>query len=84
MEFQDWDPMPRSEDGTLRNTAVEEWYTQVIGAFDDTGYATRPGAHLETWFKDAGFVDILVARYRILLGSWPKDRRMVGFDCDRF
>jgi hypothetical protein len=68
--------MPRSEDGTLNGTAVEEWYTHVIGAFDDLGIVTRPGEHLETWFKDAGFVDVHVQAYRI---PWPKNRHLVRF-----
>lgn len=71
--------MPRSEDGTLKGTAVEEWYTRVIGAFDDLGIVTRPGGHLETWFKDAGFVDVHVHAYRIPLGSWPKNRQLVRY-----
>ncbi|KAL1983477.1 hypothetical protein VTN96DRAFT_10298 [Rasamsonia emersonii] len=37
------------------------------------GYETRPGMRLEQWFRDAGFVDIHVERYRIPLGTWPKD-----------
>lgn len=73
VEFQDWDAQIRSEDGSIKGTAIEKYYTEVINAFEKAGYPTRPGPHLEEWFREAGFVDIHVQKYRVPLGPWPKD-----------
>ncbi|KAL1966353.1 hypothetical protein VTN77DRAFT_4495 [Rasamsonia byssochlamydoides] len=73
VEFQDWDAMLKSEDGTTKGTAIERFYNEVLSAFEKAGYCTRPGPSLEQWFREAGFVDIHVQKYRIPMGAWPKD-----------
>ena len=57
VEFQDWDAYPLSGDGSLDDTGFKRFYDEVIGAFEDAGYEARPGAKLEQWFKEAGFVN---------------------------
>lgn len=81
VEFQDWDLQIRSEDGTTKDTAIERYYTEVINAFENAGYPTSPGPQLEEWFREAGFVDVHVQKYRVPLGAWPKDPHYV---CDAF
>ncbi|KAN0075178.1 S-adenosyl-L-methionine-dependent methyltransferase [Elaphomyces granulatus] len=73
VEFQDWDCMLESEDGSFSGTNIERYYKEVLGAFEKVGYCTRPGPSLEKWFHEAGFEDIHVQRYRAPLGTWPKD-----------
>ncbi|KAL1967723.1 hypothetical protein VTN77DRAFT_2980 [Rasamsonia byssochlamydoides] len=73
VEFQDWNSMPRSEDGSMDGTGVEKFYKAVMGAFEKHGYPIRPGPYLEEWFREAGFVDIHVHKYRVPMGVWPKD-----------
>ncbi|KAL1995846.1 hypothetical protein VTN49DRAFT_712 [Thermomyces lanuginosus] len=73
VEFQDWDPYPISEDGSLNGTALQKYYDEVYGAFEEAGYVVRPGPKLEEWFKDAGFVNIHVEKFVIPYGVWPKD-----------
>ena len=77
VEFQDWDAYPLSEDDSLKDTGFKRFYDEVIGAFEDAGYEARPGAKLEQWFKDAGFVNIHVEKFIIPYGVWPKDRHLV-------
>ncbi|KKA18661.1 hypothetical protein T310_7381 [Rasamsonia emersonii CBS 393.64] len=74
VEFQDWDALARSEDGSMKGTALEKYYEACIPAFEKAGYPTRPGPHLEEWFREAGFVDIHVQKYRVPGGPWPKDQ----------
>ncbi|KAL1848589.1 hypothetical protein Plec18170_007898 [Paecilomyces lecythidis] len=74
MEFQDWDQYPYSEDGSLENTDIEKYFHEVIGAFAQQGYEASPGPKLEQYFKNAGFEDVHVEKFRIPLGSWPKDK----------
>ncbi|KAL1993442.1 hypothetical protein VTN49DRAFT_3391 [Thermomyces lanuginosus] len=76
VEFQDWDAYPLSEDDSLKDTGFKRFYDEVIGAFEDAGYEARPGAKLEQWFKDAGFVNIHVEKFIIPYGVWPKDRHL--------
>ncbi|KAL1961615.1 hypothetical protein VTN77DRAFT_1390 [Rasamsonia byssochlamydoides] len=73
VEFQDWDSLLRSEDGTTKGTGIERYFTEVLKAFEKAGYPTRPGPSLEQWFHEAGFVDVHVQKYRAPLGAWPKD-----------
>lgn len=32
-----------------------------------------PGPRLEGWVKDAGFTDVVHQRFKLPIGSWPKD-----------
>ncbi|KAL1980829.1 hypothetical protein VTN96DRAFT_3483 [Rasamsonia emersonii] len=73
VEIQDWDCTLRSEDGSTKNTSIEQYYDIVIGAFEKAGYETRPGPNLEQWFREVGFENIHVQKYRAPMGVWPKD-----------
>ncbi|KAL1969981.1 hypothetical protein VTN77DRAFT_6386 [Rasamsonia byssochlamydoides] len=73
VEFQDYDGVPTSEDGTHKGTRIEQYYKEVLGTFEKAGYPTRPGPHLEEWFREAGFVDIHVHKYQVPMGVWPKN-----------
>ncbi|KAL2007032.1 hypothetical protein VTN00DRAFT_8470 [Thermoascus crustaceus] len=73
VEFQDWDARIRSEDGTLKGTALEKYYTQVVDAFEKAGYPASPGRLYKEWFTEAGLVDIQVKKYPVPMGVWAKD-----------
>ncbi|KAL1980698.1 hypothetical protein VTN96DRAFT_3615 [Rasamsonia emersonii] len=74
VEFQDWDPTIYSDDGSTAGSTIERYYTTICDAYEKAGYCAKPGPSLERWFRQAGFVDIQVTKYRIPLGSWPEDR----------
>ncbi|KAL1995113.1 hypothetical protein VTN49DRAFT_1300 [Thermomyces lanuginosus] len=76
VEFQDWNSYPYSEDGSLKDTALERYFNEVYGAFEKEGYEVGPGPKLEQWFKEAGFVNIHVEKFVIPYGVWPKDKRL--------
>ncbi|KAL1996972.1 hypothetical protein VTN49DRAFT_7837 [Thermomyces lanuginosus] len=65
VEFQDLDAYPYSEDGRYKSTALERYYNEVYGAFEQAGVEVRPGPKLKQWFKDAGFVNIHVEKFVI-------------------
>lgn len=73
VEFQDWDAQARSDDGSLKGTALERYFVEVFDAFEKAGYTTRPGPYLKEWFCEAGFVDVHVKKYYVPQGVWPKD-----------
>lgn len=75
--MQDWDAKPRSEDGSTKSTSLEQYYNCIIPAFERAGLVASPGPRLEKWFREAGFTDIHVKRYRLPMGTWPKDKRFV-------
>ena len=79
VEFQDWDGYPVSPDGSLEGTALQRYYDEVYGAFEDAGYEIRPGPKLERWFQDAGFVNVHVEKFVLPYGIWPKDPYLVSF-----
>ncbi|KAL1970259.1 hypothetical protein VTN77DRAFT_5419 [Rasamsonia byssochlamydoides] len=74
VEFQDWDPMIYSEDGSTKGTSIEKYYVHTLAAYEKAGYCARVGPGLEEWFRQAGFVDIKVTKYRVPMGVWPKDK----------
>ncbi|KAK2795948.1 hypothetical protein FQN51_009606 [Onygenales sp. PD_10] len=74
VEFQDWDAMVHSADGTTKGSSIEHYMNCTIAAFDKAGYVTRPGLFLEKWMRDAGFINIHVERFIVPLGTWPKDK----------
>ncbi|KAL1979561.1 hypothetical protein VTN96DRAFT_5561 [Rasamsonia emersonii] len=83
VEFQDWDSRITSEDNSTKGTSIKRYYNEVLGAFERNGYETSPGPHLEQWFRDAGFVDVQVRKYRVPMGTWPNDKyyKKVGTWC---
>ncbi|TPX24833.1 hypothetical protein DIZ76_010277 [Coccidioides immitis] len=74
VELQDWNPKPYSTDGSLKGTALEKYYDEVINAFTKTGYAVNVGPFLEQWLREAGFEDIVVKKFLVPIGTWPKDK----------
>ncbi|KAL1974257.1 hypothetical protein VTN31DRAFT_5817 [Thermomyces dupontii] len=48
VEFQDWDGYPMSPDGSLNGTALQQYYDEVYGAFEEAGYEVRPGSKLSS------------------------------------
>ncbi|KAL1966263.1 hypothetical protein VTN77DRAFT_4616 [Rasamsonia byssochlamydoides] len=74
VEFQDWNIHMYSEDGSTKGTSIEQYYKVTTEGFTKAGYVVSPGPGLEQWFREAGFEDIHVQKYRIPMGPWPKDK----------
>lgn len=77
-EFQDYDLLYYSEDGSITD---EHYLLKWIKLFIDTARTKLnrepcPGPRLEGWVKDAGFTNIVHRKFRLPLGSWPKDPHM--------
>lgn len=68
-----------SDDGSTKGTNIEQYYFHIVKAFEKAGYEARPGPKLKQYFEEAGFVDIHVQKYRIPMGTWPKDKYYVCF-----
>ncbi|KAI4179202.1 MAG: hypothetical protein LQ346_007246, partial [Caloplaca aetnensis] len=76
-EFQDYDLVYYSEDGTLGDDLpISKWITTLLQAARDFGRDPCPGPKLEGWMKDAGFKDVQVSKYRIPIGPWAKDAHL--------
>ncbi|KKA24215.1 hypothetical protein T310_1754 [Rasamsonia emersonii CBS 393.64] len=82
VEFHDWDAVLYSEDDSLKDTALQQYYDVVRNAFIGSGYELDPGPKLEGWFREVGFENIHVQKYVVPLGIWPKDEHLVetGFE----
>ncbi|KGY15934.1 hypothetical protein PABG_11184 [Paracoccidioides brasiliensis Pb03] len=74
VEFQDWDAMMQSADGTGKGSYIEQYITRTLAAFEKAGYIVRPGIFLEKWMKDTGFVNVKVTKFIVPLGAWAKDK----------
>jgi hypothetical protein len=83
VEFQDYNPMPYSHDGTSAGSSIEQYFNAVIPAFEKVGYVVKPGPNLEQWLKEAGFINVCARKFLVPFGMWPKDKRYVCDNCFR-
>lgn len=59
VEFQDWNTFLYSQDNTLpADSALAQMCTMSCHGREAQGSSMKPGALLEQWIKDAGFVDV--------------------------
>ncbi|KAK2037322.1 methyltransferase domain-containing protein [Colletotrichum somersetense] len=74
VEFQDYDLLYTSDDGTLTEEhQTLKWICLILEACDKMGRDGRPGAKLENWVREAGFVNITHKKFIVPIGPWPKD-----------
>ncbi|KAF6836442.1 methyltransferase domain-containing protein [Colletotrichum plurivorum] len=74
VEFQDWDLLYRSDDGSL----TEDHYSMKMDRLfmecsRKLGRDPAPGPQLPQWMHDAGFINIHHKKIRVPLGTWPRD-----------
>ncbi|KAG5747959.1 hypothetical protein H9Q70_009367 [Fusarium xylarioides] len=77
-EFQDFDLLYYSEDGSITD---DHHLLKWIKLFIETARTKLnrepcPGPRLEGWIKDAGFTKVVHQKFRLPLGSWPKDPQL--------
>ncbi|OLN81629.1 Malonyl-[acyl-carrier protein] O-methyltransferase 1-like protein 5 [Colletotrichum chlorophyti] len=73
-EFQDWDLLYRSDDGSLTDDHQSLKMVKLfIEACTKIGREPCPGPKLEGWIKEGGFVNVVHHRYKLPIGTWPKD-----------
>jgi hypothetical protein len=85
VEFQDWDTMIYSTDGSItEDHFLKKWHNLACGGGTAAGYSTQPGPELERWLKAAGFINVTAHRLPMPLGVWPKDRKYVSISCMLF
>ncbi|KAM5358570.1 hypothetical protein ACJA88_015283 [Fusarium oxysporum] len=77
-EFQDFDLLYYSEDGSITD---DHHLLKWIKLFIDTARTKLnrepcPGPRLEGWIRDAGFTNVVHRKFRLPLGSWPKDPQL--------
>ena len=76
VEFQDWDTFLYSPDHSLPpDSAIAKFHTMSGYVREEQGYDMKPGRSLETWLREAGFVNVMARKLLIPLGPWPRDER---------
>ena len=79
VEFQDFMLDYYSEDGSYREgLAVHRWATTLLKACRGFGVDPSPGPELEKQFKEVGLQNVVAKRYRLPIGPWAKDKRLVS------
>ncbi|KIX96766.1 uncharacterized protein Z520_07486 [Fonsecaea multimorphosa CBS 102226] len=74
VEFQEWDTMLYSKDGSLtEEAALYKFHHHTCSRRSAAGYDTQPGPKIEGWLRDTGFVNVQAIELPIPLGTWPKD-----------
>ena len=77
VEFQDWDTFLYSADESLPfDSGLAKFHTMAGGVRESQGFSMKPGRFLETWLRDAGFVNIVAQKVILPLGPWPKNKHM--------
>ena len=79
VEFQDFDLNFYSEDGTLtEDHELKKWSRALTQASRSRGNDPQPSIMIEQWLAAAGFVNIQSKKFQVPVGSWAKDKLMVG------
>ena len=52
---------------------VMSWLKHIINASNIVGRESRVGPKLEQWVKDTGFINVVHRKFKIPLGSWPRE-----------
>ncbi|KAJ3953698.1 hypothetical protein N0V92_009832 [Colletotrichum tropicale] len=74
VEFQDYNIKFLTDDDTLNEEHfASQWNKNLMEACNAAGRNPNPGYELEKWVKEAGFVDVVVRKFKLPMGTWPKD-----------
>ncbi|KAK1760123.1 S-adenosyl-L-methionine-dependent methyltransferase [Echria macrotheca] len=77
VEFQETANTLYSQDGTLKpDNAMVRMMDGLSEACDKIGRTLDPAPSMEGWVKEAGFEKVAVEKFRLPIGSWPKDPRL--------
>lgn len=77
VEFHESDNTMYSEDGSLRpDNPLVELMNGLHAACDRMGRTMDPAPHFTRWAAHAGFANIEEQRFKLPVGSWPKDPRL--------
>lgn len=76
-EFQDFDIHYYSEDGTLKpDDPLAVWIKSMGDAAAAIGRDPQPGYKLKGWFEKQGFTNIFHQKYKLPIGTWPRDPKL--------
>ncbi|KAK2759250.1 methyltransferase domain-containing protein [Colletotrichum kahawae] len=74
VEFQDYDLLYRSDDGSLTDDHhTSKWTKDFLDGFKSIGREPCPGPKLEGWAEEAGFTNIKHQTFKLPIGPWPLD-----------
>lgn len=76
-EFQDFDVLPRSDDGSLKEgNQVLKLQTLAAEACEKMGRTGRPGPKLKGLMQEAGYKNITERIFKLPIGMWPQNKRL--------
>lgn len=79
-EFLDFDLIHRSDDGSLtKDNQILVNCVELVKAAEKLGQDGRPGPKLKKWAEDAGFINVKERVYKIPIGPWAKNPKLVRF-----
>lgn len=77
MESLEMDIQFRSDDGTVKpGDIVDEWSRIFIGAGEKMGRTFKIAERSKKLIEEAGFVDVVEKKYKLPVGTWPKDEKL--------
>ncbi|KAI9711592.1 MAG: hypothetical protein M1820_002157 [Bogoriella megaspora] len=78
-----------STDGSYENSArlsedqwpvptpsLTRWTSEIVEGIKSLGLEPEPGPKLETWVREAGFINVAHHLLPIPVGDWPKDKKL--------
>jgi hypothetical protein len=78
VELVDLDMNVYSSDGSLSDdNPLRKWNSDIIRGATMIGREPNPGPLLAGFLHDAGFVSVKEEVYRIPIGTWPRDKKLV-------
>lgn len=78
MEFTDLDMTVYSSDGSLsEENPLRKWNGEILKGARMIGREPNPGPLLAGLLHDAGFISVKEQVYRLPIGTWPEDKKLV-------
>ncbi len=76
-EFKDCDIALHPNEGSQLSPVMEQWHRLLIDAFNKIGREPCPGPLLKGLAERAGFINVREHIYRLPLGGWAADKKLV-------
>jgi SAM-dependent methyltransferase len=68
--------VPKSEDGSIAGTHMEQWGPLALEAGEKFGKSFRIAEDSKALIEQAGFVNVTYRRFKWPIGPWPKDPKL--------
>ncbi|KAJ4298850.1 hypothetical protein N0V90_004093 [Kalmusia sp. IMI 367209] len=77
VEFQDFDTRFYTRGGEYtKDCKLGQWADKIADGLRKFGNEPDPGAQIENWVRENGFINVEARTFPFPVGTWPKDKKL--------